>query len=82
MTTLNEIRAQLKPFQDALNTRKLRDILEKAHSEPIEDALNSEDVFVLMTKEENPKRMYKLAKLYVILVEEEFGKNEYWLSSH
>jgi hypothetical protein len=51
--------------------------LEKAHSEPIEDALNSEDVFILMTKEDNPKRMYKLAKLYVILVEEEFGKNEY-----
>jgi hypothetical protein len=77
MTTLNQIRAQLKPFQDALNTRKLREILEQAHREPIEDALNSEDVFILMTKEDNPKRMYKLAKLYVILVEEEFGKNEY-----
>jgi hypothetical protein len=74
MTTLNEIRAQLKPFQDALNTRKLRDILEKAHREPIEDSLSTEDVFILMTKEDNPKRMYKLAKLYVILVEEEFDE--------
>jgi hypothetical protein len=77
MTTLKDIRAQLKPYQDQLNTRKLRDILERGCQEPIEDSLTAEDLFILMTKEENPKRMYKLAKLYVILVEEDFGKNDY-----
>jgi hypothetical protein len=70
MTTLNEIRAQLKPVASSV---KLREILEKAHREPIEPALTSEDLFILMTKEENPTRMYKLAKLYIILVEEQFG---------
>jgi hypothetical protein len=74
MTTLKDIRAQLKPYQDALNTRKLRDILEKGCREPVEPSLTTEDLFILMTKEDNPKRMYKLAKLYVILVEEDFGE--------
>jgi len=71
MTTLNEIRANLKPVA---SSKKLREILEQAHREPIEPALTADDLFILMTKEDNPTRMYKLAKLYIILVEEQFGK--------
>lgn len=71
MTSLNEIRAQLKPVQDS---RKLREILEQANQKQLDTTLSADDLFILMTREENPTRMYKLAKLYVILVEEQFGK--------
>jgi hypothetical protein len=73
MTTLNEIRAQLKPVQ---NSPTLREIIEKINKETLESALTADDLFTLMSKETDPKRMYKLAKLYIILVEEQFGKNQ------
>jgi len=69
---LEAIRKQLQPYQES---KRLRDILDQMTNANTWDlTLSHQDLFELMTKETDPQRMYKLARLYIILVEEQYDE--------
>jgi len=75
---LDEIRSKLKPYQESKHLRDILDEIRAKHessddSDSFESTLNSKDLFELMRRETSSQRMYKLARLYIILVEEEHG---------
>ena len=64
MPTLETIRAELQP-------NRLKDILIDLKEVTLTEELKSHDVFEFMRQEHDPHRMYKLACLYVKLMNNE-----------
>ena len=66
---LESIRQQLQD-QDKPRLRSILDQFNHTDISTWTSTLSYQDLFALMTKESDPQRMYKLARLYIILVEE------------